>query len=267
MRPADRKKRARLADVRALSVAVVLLIIVLGGCAGCAKKDASAEGPPPAVAVKSIVAQNATIPDESEYLATLKSRHSATINPQVEGSITKIFVKSGDRVAAGKSLMEIDPIKQQATLQSQTAARSAQEATLSYAKVQLDREKKLYDAGIVAKQELDQAQTTYDAAEKQLESLQAQENEQQVELHYYSVVAPSSGIIGDVPVRVGDRVTTTTMLTTVDEPGSLEAYISVPVENARNLKMGLPVELLNPAGAVTDETRIDFISPQTDSST
>jgi RND family efflux transporter MFP subunit len=219
------------------------------------------------VAVKTIVAQNATIPDESEYLATLKSRHSATINPQVEGSITKIFVKSGDRVAAGKSLMEIDPIKQQATLQSQTAARSAQEATLSYAKVQLDREKKLYDAGIVAKQELDQAQTTYDAAEKQLESLQAQENEQQVELHYYSVIAPSSGIIGDVPVRVGDRVTTTTMLTTVDEPGSLEAYISVPVENAKNLKIGLPVQLLDPAGAVMGETRIDFISPQADPST
>jgi RND family efflux transporter MFP subunit len=267
VRPAYRKRRATLADVRALSVAAALLMMVSASCAGCAKKDASAEGPPPAVVVKTIVAQNATIPDESEYLATLKSRHSATINPQVEGSITKIFVKSGDRVAAGKSLMEIDPIKQQATLQSQTAARSAQEATLSYAKVQLDREKKLYDAGIVAKQELDQAQTTYDAAEKQLESLQAQENEQQVELHYYSVIAPSSGIIGDVPVRVGDRVTTTTMLTTVDEPGSLEAYISVPVENAKNLKIGLPVQLLDPAGAVMGETRIDFISPQADPST
>ncbi len=237
----------------ALGLAALFLV-------GCGKKDAAAEGPPPAVAVKTIVAQNATIPDEYEYLATLKSRHSATINPQVEGSITKIFVKSGDRVEAGKSLMEIDPIKQQATLQSQTAARSAQEATLAYAKVQLDREKKLYDAGIVAKQELDQAQTTYDAAEKQLESLQAQENEQQVELHYYSVHAPSSGIIGDVPVRVGDRVTNTTMLTTVDELGGLEAYISVPVENAKNLKLGLPVELLDPSGALIGETKIDFIS-------
>ena len=267
VRPAARKWRATLADIHARSVAIALLIVVAMSSAGCGKKDASAQGPPPAVAVKTIIAQNATIPDESEYLATLKSRHSATINPQVEGSITKIFVKSGDRVEAGKSLMEIDPVKQQATLQSQEAERSAQEATLSYAKVQLDREKKLYDAGIVAKQELDQAQTTYDSAEKQLESLKAQVNEQQVELHYYSVVAPSSGIIGDVPVRVGDRVTTTTMLTTVDEPGSLEAYISVPVENAKNLKIGLPVQLLDPAGAVMGETRIDFISPQADPST
>ncbi len=264
VRPASPTVRAALAPICALGVSATLLII---GCVGCGKKDASAEAPPPATAVKTVVAENATIPDESEYLATLKSRHSATINPQVEGSITKIFVKSGDRVEAGKSLMEIDPVKQQATLQSQEAARSAQEATVSYAKVQLEREQKLFDAGIVAKQELDQARSTYDAAEKQLESLQAQEHEQQVELHYYSVLAPASGIIGDVPVRVGDRVTTTTLLTTVDEPGSLEAYIAVPVENAKNLKLGLPVQLLDPAGAVIGETRIDFISPQADSST
>ena len=70
-----------------------------------------------------------------------------------------------------------------------------------------------------------------------------------------------------MPVRVGDRVTTTTMLTTVDEPGSLEAYISVPVEKAKNLKIGLPVQLLDPSGAVIGETRIDFISPEADPST
>ncbi len=264
VRPAPRMMRSALVRISVMAVSCTLLII---GCVGCGKKDASAEASPPAMAVKTVVAENATIPDESEYLATLKSRHSATINPQVEGSITKIFVKSGDRVEAGKSLMEIDPVKQQATLQSQEAARSAQEATVSYAKVQLEREQKLFDAGIVAKQELDQARSTYDAAEKQLESLQAQEHEQQVELHYYSVLAPASGIIGDVPVRVGDRVTTTTLLTTVDEPGSLEAYIAVPVENAKNLKLGLPVQLLDPAGAVIGETKIDFISPEADPST
>ena len=234
---------------------------------GCGKKDAAASAGPSTVAVKTIVAQDGTIPDSSEYLATLKSRHSATINPQVEGYITKILVKSGDRVEAGKSLMEIDPLKQEATVKSQEAARLAQEANVAYAKVQLERTQKLFDAGVVAKQDLDQAQTTYNSAEKLLESLQAQEHEQQVELHYYSVLAPAGGIVGDVPVRVGDRVTTTTTLTTVDEPGSLEAYISVPVENSKNLRIGLPVELLDPIGAPIGDTRIDFISPQADPST
>lgn len=254
---------------RSLPATVYLWTIAAGLVilAGCAKKDAAASPAPPAVTVKTVVAQNSAIPNASEYLATLKSRHSATINPQVEGYITKIFVKSGDRVEAGKSLMEIDPLKQEATVKSQEAARLAQQANVSYAKVQLDRAQKLFDGGVVAKQDLDQAQTTYNSAEKQLESLEAQEHEQQVELHYYSVLAPTGGIVGDVPVRVGDRVTTTTLLTTVDEPGSLEAYIAVPVENAKNLRMGLPVQLLDPTGALIGETHVDFISPQADPST
>ncbi len=249
------------------AICVLALGLALGMLGGCGKKDAAASAAPPATAVKTVVAQNGAIPDSSEYLATLKSRHSATINPQVEGYITKILVKSGDRVEAGKSLMEIDPLKQEATVKTQEAARLAQEANVTYAKAQLERAQKLFDAGIMAKQELDQAQSTYNVAEQQLESLASQENEQRVELHYYKVLAPAGGIVGDVPVRVGDRVTATTTLTTVDEPGSLEAYISVPVESAKNLRMGLPVQLLDPTGAVIGETRVDFISPQADPST
>jgi RND family efflux transporter MFP subunit len=235
--------------------------------AGCGAKNPSANQTAGAVPVKTSVAENVSIPETTEYLATLKSRHSTTINPQVEGQITKIFVKSGDRVAAGKPLIQIDPLKQEATVGSQEAARSAQVANVAYAKQQLDRSKKLFEAGIVARQDLDQTQSAYDAAEKQLESLESQVQEQQVQLHYYSVVAPTDGIIGDVPVRVGDRVTTATMLTTVDQPGSLEAYISVPVENAGKLRMGLPVQLLDPNGKEMGETSVDFISSQADSGT
>jgi multidrug efflux pump subunit AcrA (membrane-fusion protein) len=85
-------------------------------------------------------------------------------------------------------------------------------------------------------------------AQAQLHSLDAQVSEQQVQLHYYRVVAPRAGIVGDVPVRVGDRVVTTTMLTTVDRPGSLEAYIYVPIEKSSQLKMNLPVEIVDGAG-------------------
>jgi RND family efflux transporter MFP subunit len=217
--------------------------------------------------VKTVVAENVSIPDSSDYLATLKSRHSTTVNPQVEGYVTQIFVKSGDHVSPGQSLMQIDPLKQQATVGSQEAARAAQEANVAYAKQQLDRTKKLSEAGIVAKQELDQAQSTYDAAEKQLQALGSQLQEQQVELKYYKVVSPTPGIIGDIPVRVGDRVTVSTLLTTVDQPGSLEAYISVPVEKEGALKIGLPVELLDSTGNVIDHTRINFVSAQADPNT
>jgi multidrug efflux pump subunit AcrA (membrane-fusion protein) len=69
-----------------------------------------------------------------------------------------------------------------------------------------------------------------------------------VQLHYYRVTAPSSGIVGDIPVRVSDRVTTTTVLTTVDKPGSLEAYIYVPIERVAQLKSKLPVQIVDQSG-------------------
>lgn len=220
-----------------------------------------------AMPVQVEVAKSQKIPDETEYLSLLKSRHSATINPQVEGQITKIFVKSGDRVKPGEPLLQIDPLKQQATVSSQEATRVAQEANLNYARVQLDRQKRLFEAGVVPKQDLDNAQTTYDSALAQLKSLEQAVTSQQVELHYYTVAAPSDGIVGDIPVRVGDRVAVTTLLTTVDEPGSVEAYIYVPADKARNLRLGVPVHLVDTAGKDLADSRITFISSQVDTDT
>jgi RND family efflux transporter MFP subunit len=120
---------------------------------------------------------------------------------------------------------------------------------------------------VVSKQDLDQAKSTLDAAQAQMDSLDSQVREQEVQLHYYKVVAPASGIVGDVPVHVGDRVTTATQLTTIDQPGSLEAYVYVPIEHSAQLKMGLPVQVIDSNGKVLADSRISFISPQVDNTT
>jgi len=73
--------------------------------------------------------------------------------------------------------------------------------------------------------------------------------------------------VGDVPVRVGDRVITSTQLTTVDRPGSLEAYVYVPIEKSTQLKMNLPVEIVDGSGNLLASSRITFISPQVDNAT
>ena len=236
------------------------------GCQKSAADNAPGAGAP-ALPVQVQIAPAVKIPDTTEYLSILKSRHSAAINPQVEGQITRIFVKSGDRVKAGTPLLQIDPLKQEATVNSQEASRAAQEANLRYAKVSLERAQKLFDAGVISKQELDNAQTGYDAALAQLKAIDEQVRQQKVELHYYGVSSPMDGIVGDIPVRVGDRVTVSTMLTTIDEPGALEAYVYVPAERAKNLKTGLPVRLLDSAGKSVSETRITFVSPQVETET
>jgi RND family efflux transporter MFP subunit len=237
--------------------------------AGCGQKT-SAGGPAggmQAMPVQVQITQSVRIPETTEYLSTLKSRQSAAINPQVEGQITAIFVKSGDQVSTGTPLLQIDPLKQEATVSSQEAARAAQDATMRLAKVNLDRAQKLFAAGVISKQDLDNAQSAYDAALAQLKALSDQVEQQKVELHYYKVSAPADGIVGDIPVHVGDRVTVTTLLTTINLPGALEAYIYVPADRAKDLKLGLPVRLLDENGNSVSDTHITFVSPQVETDT
>jgi RND family efflux transporter MFP subunit len=251
---------------RCLLVAGLAACLIAIGCSSKAAQNPQAGGFP-AMPVKVLEAQAVPVSDASEYVATVKSRDSAVIMPQVEGQITRIFVHSGDRVEAGTPLIEIDPLKQQATVKSQEGARAAQEAQLSWAKKQYERSQGLAGAGVVSKQDLDQAKAALDAAQAQLDALDAQVKEQQVQLHYYKVVALRSGIVGDIPVHVGDRVATTTQLTTVDQPGSLEAYVYVPIERSSQLKMNLPVQVLDSEGKVLADSRVTFISPQVDNTT
>jgi RND family efflux transporter MFP subunit len=254
---------------RRYRIVPLLLCLIAAWSAGCSKGSGhpSAAAAPQAFPVQVQITPSVKIPDATEYLSILKSRRSANINPQVEGQITKIFVKSGDQVSTGTPLMQIDPLKQEATVGSQDAARAAQEANVNYAKIQLDRQQRLYDAKVVAKQDLDNAQSTYDAAVAQLKSLSDLVKQQDVELKYYKVAAPMEGIVGDIPVRVGDRVIVSTLLTTVDQPGALEAYIYVPADRGRTLRLGLPVELLDETGSVAANSKITFISPQVDTDT
>ena len=245
-----------------LTLVGMLLFSVACGNSKTAKA-ADAQAMP--VQVKTATLQK--VDDTTEYVATLKSRDSAVVMPQVEGIITQIFVHSGDHVANGAPLMQIDPAKQQATVKSQEDARNAQLAQVKWAQQNYDRISGLASAGVVSKQDLDQARATLDAAQAQLHSLDAQVNEQEVQLHYYQVIAPRAGIVGDVPVRVGDRVITTTQLTTVDRPGSLEAYIYVPIEKSAQLKMSLSVQIVDGSGNQLAVSRITFISPQVDNTT
>ena len=264
-KPQAMKHRYQRLLARCPSMIVFALIATALACSGNAKSNAPAGFQ--AMPVQVMEAKAVPVNDSSEYVATVKSRDSAVIMPQVEGQVTQIFVHSGDRIEGGASLMEIDPLKQQATVNSLESARAAQLAQLNWAKQQYERTQALSASGVVSKQDLDQAKATRDAAQAQMDSLDAQVREQQVQLRYYKVVAPRSGIVGDIPVRVGDRVTTATQLTTIDQPGSLEAYVYVPIERSAQLKMNMPVQVLDNTGKVLADSRIAFISPQVDNTT
>src|SRR3974377_1958829 len=105
------------------ALAAVALSSIMIACAGCGDK-ASADHPagPMAFPVKVITAETRPAPLTTEYLATLKSRNSSTLQPIVEGAITRIFVVSGQPLTADAPILEIDPRKQEATVNNQEAA-------------------------------------------------------------------------------------------------------------------------------------------------
>jgi RND family efflux transporter MFP subunit len=237
---------------------------------GCGRNQGAPPGEqgfPPA-AVKLAVARSSAIEEATEYVATLRSLHSTTLQPQIDGQITQILVKSGDRVKQGAPLMQIDPRRQQAAVTSQEAERTARDANVGYARQQQQRASTLFAAGAISKQELEQAETAVKTAQADLDALQAQVQQQQVQLRYYTVAAPTDGIVGDVPVRVGNQVTPQTVLTTIDQNDTLEVHVSVPIERARELKNGLPLHLLSSDGQQRlATTTISFISPHVDDQT
>ena len=206
-------------------------------------------------------------PQSSEYVATVRSLRSTTIQPQVEGIVRQIFVTAGQRVGAGAPLIQIDPDRQQASVTTAESQRASREADLAYARQQLSRLQKLYDAGAVSRAELEQAETAAKNAEAQLAAVHSQIKETQVELQYYRVTAPTAGVVGDLAIRQGDRVTPSTVITTIDQPEGLEAYISVPLERAMDLRPGLTVELLDTTGEVIASNPITFIAPRADDAT
>ncbi|PYQ74212.1 MAG: efflux RND transporter periplasmic adaptor subunit [Acidobacteria bacterium] len=246
-------------------------VVVLAAALAAACNRAQSTAAPPAfppVVVTIAPARPAPIEDATEYVATLKSLHSTAIQPQIDGQITQIFVKSGDRVAAGAPLMQIDPRRQQAAVSSQQAERAAREAAVAYARQRAQRARELYAAGAVSKQEQEQSETALRTAEADLASLDAQVRQQEVQLRYFTISAPTEGTIGDIPVRVGSQVTTQTLLTTLDQNETLEVYVSVPIERARELRVGLPVQVRSSDGSqLLAVTTAYFISPHVDDQT
>jgi RND family efflux transporter MFP subunit len=204
------------------------------------------------------------VPSSDTYVATIKSRRSSTMQPQVTGNLVKIFVKSGDLVKAGQVLMRIDPLRQMATVASQVGTTAQKKALYDYTKIEEERQRKLYESGVVSRDTYDQATQAYQNAKADYEANTALIATQNEQLAYYDIRAPFTGIVGDIPVHLGDYVSPTTLLTTVDENADLEAYIFIPTERATQVRQGLPVEILDSSGKTLVKSRISFLSPYVD---
>jgi RND family efflux transporter MFP subunit len=235
-------------------------VLALTACA----KPAPPQAAPQALPVQTQTIAAAPVPQYDEYVSTIKSRRSATINPQVDGNLVRIYVHSGERVHAGQILMEIDPLKQEATVSSSKATEQQKLAVFQYNQIEVKRQRDLFDQGVTSRDAFDQSEQAYKNSQADYDSAVATTQSQKKQLGYYHIAAPFDGIVGDVPPHLGDYVSPTTLLTTVDENRDLEAYIYIPTERVTQIRKGLPVIILDNQENVLEHTAIDFVSPQVD---
>ncbi|MEM7592134.1 MAG: efflux RND transporter periplasmic adaptor subunit [Cyanobacteria bacterium P01_A01_bin.83] len=83
-------------------------------------------------------------------------------------------------------------------------------------------------------------------------------------LNFNRIVAPIDGVVGDIEPKVGDYLEAGDQVTSIIQDDALELLVSVPVEQANRLALGLPVEIVNRQGEAIAEGDISFISPRTD---
>ena len=222
-----------------------------------------------ALPVQTVTVTMTPVAQSSEYVATIKSRRSATVLPQVSGQLTDIRVHSGEQVRSGELLMEIDDRQQRATVDSLRATELQKKALDDYDTVEVGRQQKLFDAGVTSRDAYEQAQQAFQNAKADYQSaVEARKAGEQL-LSYYMIRAPFNGVVGDIPVHIGDYVSQNqspaTVLTTVDDNSNLEAYIYIPTERAGEVHQGLGVNLMDNNGKLLEKTRIDFVSQEVDS--
>lgn len=188
----------------------------------------------------------------------------------------------GAEAAAAAARAQVENAR--ATLRSLEAQRLTNQSNLRLSQQQYERYSGLASQGAVARETRDQylnelqaarsslaainkqieaQQASVEQAEKALQQAQANTKQAQVQLQYFQINAPFAGTIGDIPVKLGDFVNTSTELTTVTQNQPLEVNISIPLQRSSQVQVGTPVELLNAQGEPVGNSRVFFISPRT----
>jgi membrane fusion protein (multidrug efflux system) len=208
-----------------LNYSIVLLLLTAAACGN--KNQQGAQGPPPvSVAIQAVSTADAAYYDE--YPAIVRALNEVELRPQVNGYITGIYFTEGEEVKKGQKLYTIDQQQSEANYKQAQANLAVQEANLLRAKKDVERYRELDKQDAIAKQQVDYAEATYEAAQKQVEAARATVQGVQTSVRYTSIVAPFDGTIGISAVRLGASVSVgQTLLNTISSDDPIAADIVV----------------------------------------
>lgn len=223
---------------RRVLVVSVGLFVIIGGLAGLkfwqistlmAVGEAMEKAGPPPEAVGSAVANKQSWEVTLHAVGTVTGVESVTVSNEVPGVVTRLRFESGDMVKEGQALVELDASVEQAQLASAKARRDL-------ARINAERTRELVRKDAVTQQELDSDEAALEAAESDVQGVQAQ-------IDHKVVRAPFAGRAGIRAVSLGQYLAPGTTVTTVDSIGDVWIDFALPQENLQRLRVGTPVRV------------------------
>jgi multidrug efflux system membrane fusion protein len=199
-------RRSRRALGGAVSGLLAALLTSLLGLAGCSSKPAESPGPQTEfrvpVTVAKVVAKS--VPVQVEVIGNVEAYSNVSVRTQIAGEIERAHFTQGEDVKKGQLLFTLDRRPFEAALHQYEANLARDQAQLANARAQAERNHKLFEAGIISKDQYETIHTNAQALEATVRADRAAIENARVNLSYCSVYSPLDGRTGSYQVYPGN---------------------------------------------------------------
>lgn len=220
-------------------------VLLLGACA---QKQADEKGSPAArskgpaaVPVETAVVETRDVQRAVNAVGSVEAFELVQVTARVQGAVEKVSFREGDRVAAGKLLVEIEPSRFQIALNLATAQLAKAEAAQAGAEAGAGRRAAVNQKspGLIRGEELETFLTAATAAGADCSAAKAGVEQAQLNLRDAYVRAPLAGVIQTRTVQTGQYVQPGTVMATIVRKDPLLLRFQVPEQDAASLGTGL----------------------------
>lgn len=222
-----------------LAVVAMSAISVLSGCSN---GDTMSGQSVPALAVETIVPGNIQL--ESLYPATIKGKTDIDVRPMISGNIVAVHVDEGAHVQKGQVLFTIDQVPYLAAVDQAEASVNVARTAVETAQISVNSNRALREKNIISAHAMQISENQLAQAKAQLAQAEAVLTNARKNLSYTEVTAPSSGVVGSIPLRVGALASPSGLaLTTVSDNSQVYAYFSLTERQILDLTNGGEISL------------------------
>lgn len=206
----------------------------------------------------------------------IEPRNEVNVKPQISGIITEIFKEAGETVQEGEVIAKVKVIPDMGSLSAAQSRLRLAEINRKQAQTDYDREKTLFDKGLVAADEYDkiaqalrQAREEVDAAQDNLEVVRDGVSKSNASASSTLIRSTITGLILDIPVKVGNSVILAntfndgTTIATVANMNDLIFRGNIDETEVGRLSTGMTMKIT--IGALQDlkfDARLEYIAPK-----